>query len=157
MSAMNISKSELGQQAFKSRSALMSARQRSAFILFDGVKSSDQVLAATAGLGISRGDIEHLLELGFLLDASMVALDPVAFVPTQAQALPVAGRSPQERYSAAMPMATQLTASLGLRGFMLNLAVEGASGFDELLKLLPKIQDAVGAKSCRGLEQALKG
>jgi hypothetical protein len=54
-------------------------------------------------------------------------------------------------------MATKLTASLGLRGFMLNLAVEGASGFDELVTLLPKIQEAVGAKPCMALERALKG
>ena len=41
-------------------------------------------------------------------------------------------------------MATQLTAGMGLRGFRLNLAIEGASGYDDLLALLPKIQAAVG-------------
>jgi hypothetical protein len=55
-----------------------------------------------------------------------------------------------------MPIATKLTASLGLRGFRLNLAVERASGFDELLALLPKIQDVVGRDACSPLEQALK-
>jgi hypothetical protein len=50
-----------------------------------------------------------------------------------------------------------LTASLGLRGFRLNLAVESASGYAELLALLPKIQDAVGSKACRELERVLKG
>ena len=77
--------------------------------------------------------------------------------PEQQPSLSVSVRSPQERYSAAMPIATKLTASLGLRGFRLNLAVEAASGFDGLLALLPKIQEAVGAKSCVALEQALKG
>jgi hypothetical protein len=40
---------------------------------------------------------------------------------------------------------------------MLNMAVESAGGYQELLVLLPKIQDAVGTKACRELERALKG
>ena len=56
-----------------------------------------------------------------------------------------------------VPIATQITASLGLRGFMLNLSVESAAGFDDLLALLPKIQNAAGVKACRELERALKG
>ena len=46
-------------------------------------------------------------------------------------------------------------AAVGLRGFMLNLSVEGAAGYHDLLKLLPKIQEAVGSKACRKLERAL--
>ena len=48
---MKYTKTELGQQAFKQRSTSITARQRSLFILFDGQKTADQVLAATAGLG----------------------------------------------------------------------------------------------------------
>lgn len=162
---MRYSKTEAGQQAFKVRSPLLSARQRSAFILFDGGKSNDQVLAATAGLGITRDDIDHLVQQGFLVAVAPAAADSNTASARATEtgvveppALPVvSARSPQERYSAAMPIATKLTASLGLRGFRLNLAVEAASGFDGLLALLPKIQDAVGAKSCVALEQALKG
>lgn len=66
---MRYVKTEAGQQAFKARSVLFSARQRSAFILFDGIKSIEQVLAAAAGLGITQDDIEHLVQQGFLLDA----------------------------------------------------------------------------------------
>ena len=145
---MRYAKTEAGQQAFKARSTLLSARQRSAFILFDGVKSNEQVLAATAGLGITQDDIEHLVQQGFLVAALGAA---------QAQALPVSTRTPQERYRDAMPIATRLTASLGLRGFRLNLAVEGASGFDDLLVLLPQIEAVVGVEDCVALERALKG
>lgn len=169
---MRYSKTEAGQQAFKARSPLLSARQRSAFILFDGIKSSEQVLAAAVGLGISRDDIDHLVQQGFLVAAPEAMLAPasVASVASVAsasnpanagavapQALAVSTRSLQERYSAAMPIATKVTASLGLRGFRLNLAVEAASGYEGLLALLPKIQQAAGAKSCIALEQALKG
>jgi len=68
---------------------------------------------------------------------------------TASPAQPVSNRTPQERYSDAKPIATKLTAGLGLRGFTLNLSVESAAGFDDLLALLPKIQDAVGTKACQ--------
>lgn len=146
---MKYSKTEAGQQAFKQRSALLSARQRSAFILFDGTKTLEQVLAAAAGLGVTQADVDHMLAEGFL------TANELQTAVTAAAA--VSARTPQVRYAEAWPIATRLTASLGLRGFKLNLAVEAASGYEELLALLPKIQETLGAKACQELEQALKG
>lgn len=145
---MKYSKTEVGQQAFKDRSPLLSAKQRSAFILFDGVKTVDQVLQATAGIGITPADVEHMVGQGFLAAAQAVTeAAPAGSGP--------AGRTPQQRYTDAYPLATKLTASLGLRGFKLNLAVEAASGYEELIGLLPKLRDAVGAQACEELEKAL--
>ena len=160
---MQHSKSEAGQQAFKARSGLFSARQRSAFILFDGVKTNAQVLAATAGLGITLDDIDYLVKQGFLeaslknLPSPLTATSIGAVSVDEASNDSVSTRSPQERYRDAMPLATKVTASLGLRGFRLNLAVEAASGYEDLLVLLPKIQVLAGAKACIELERALKG
>ncbi len=154
---MKYIKTEAGQQAFKARSALFSSRQRSAFILFDGVKSDAQVLAVTAGLGLTQDDIEHLVAQGFL--ASLAEPAPANDSVPDTDAAPAdapSTRSPQERYMEAMPIATRLTAGLGLRGFRLNLAVEAADGVDGLLALLPKIQAAVGVESCVALERVLK-
>lgn len=164
---MTLIKTEAGHQAFKERSPLFSPRQRSAFILFDGQKTAEQVVAATVGMGVTPADVEHLLGLGFLAPAAGQAVAvavPVASAQgveqveqSLAEAAPVSNRSSQERYSDAKPIATKLTASLGLRGFLLNLSVESAAGYDDLLALLPKIQEALGAKACRDLERALKG
>jgi hypothetical protein len=44
---------------------------------------------------------------------------------------------------------------LGLRGFRLNLAVESAGGYEELLALLPRIKEAAGANACAELERTL--
>jgi hypothetical protein len=155
---MRFIKTETGQQAFKERSPLFSARQRSMFIMFDGQKAVDQVLAATSGLGVSQADVDYLVEQGFLTllgDAAVVsAPSPLAAEVVQPA---TSNRTNQERYQDAKPLATKLTAGLGLRGFMLNLSVESAAGYQELLVLFPKIQDAVGAKACRELETALKG
>jgi hypothetical protein len=167
---MRLYKTEPGHAAFKQRSPLFSARQRSLFILFDGKKSLDEVLAAAAGLGMGQSDVEYLLSLGFLSQQSANLPPDTGAAPLDAMSMPAALspaepppepavelRSEQQRYFDAKPIATQLTASLGLRGFMLNLAVEGAAGYPELLRLLPKIQEAVGAKACRKLERILQG
>lgn len=160
---MKYTKTELGQQAFKERSPLFSARQRSAFILFDGNKTQAQVLAATGGMGVTAADVDHMVEQGFLAPVvdAVAQPGPVATAEAVQQAedaaSPPSNRSPQERYSDAKPIATKLTAALGLRGFRLNLSVEAAAGYDDLLVLLPKIQEAVGSKAARELERALKG
>jgi len=151
---MKYSKTDVGQQAFKERSPLLSARQRSAFIMFDGDKRVDKVLAATAGIGVTQADIDHMLTQGFLAPVQVAAAAGAAAGKGPGSA---ADRTPAQRYADAYPIATQLTASLGLRGFKLNLAVEAASGYDDLLALLPRLQEAIGPQACRELEQALKG
>jgi hypothetical protein len=170
---MRYAKTPAGQQAFKERSPLLSARQRSAFLLFDGVKPLQAVLQAVAGLGVTMADVEHLLAQGFLepcaptrgkADAagaqdsatSTGSGDAEPSAADEAQASP-ASRTPVDRYQQAYPLAVKLVASLGLRGFRLNLAVEAAGSYEELLALFPKIQEAVGAREAMGLEAALKG
>jgi hypothetical protein len=154
---MQFIKTELGHKAFKERSPLFLGRQRSAFILFDGHQSLDQVLATTSGIGITRADVDYMVEQGFL--AAVVVASPE--VSESAAALLMATpagqeRSSQQRYSEGKLIATRLTAQLGLRGFRLNLAVEAAAGYADLLALLPKIQDAVGSKACQELTRALQ-
>ena len=156
---MKLTKTETGQQAFKVRSPLFSARQRTAFIMFDGQKSVDQVLGAAASLGLSAEDVEHMVAHGFLApapgEAILVLAQAAEKLAEQTATDAFKARSAQERYSEAKPLATQLTAALGLRGFRLNLAVESAAGFDELLALLPKIRDAAGARASEELERVL--
>jgi hypothetical protein len=64
-------------------------------------------------------------------------------------------RSKQQRYKDAYPIATQLTGSLGLMGFRLNLQVEGTTSYEDLLALAPKIRAAVGAEKAAALDKAL--
>jgi len=174
---MIYTKSETGHQVIKDRSVPLSPRQRSAFILFDGKRSVDNVLAATAGLGVTREDVQYMADQGLLVPrpsaatASLAAVaapvaqptaqgvedaagSPAAAVPAPAA---ISDRSAQQRYQDAYPIATQLTAGLGLRGFRLNLAVEGAGSFEKLLELAPKIRDAVGADKFASLDKALNG
>jgi len=167
---MILIKTEMGHQVMKDRSVRLTPRQRSAFILFDGRRSVANVLGA--GMGVAQEDIDQLVDLGLLgrlaeasgapvprAEAPGAVVAEVAPPPVQtASAVPAApARSPQQRYQDAYPIAIRLTASLGLRGFRLNLAVEAATTCDELAALAPKIRAAVGPEKAAALEQALAG
>ncbi|MBT2335094.1 hypothetical protein J7E49_14400 [Variovorax paradoxus] len=167
---MILVKTEAGQQVLKDRSVPLSPRQRTAFILFDGKRSVDEVLAA--GAGIAREEIDQMVELGLLGPAAgskavvappkapespppppVASKAPVAAKP--AEAAPLSGRSKQQRYKDAYPIATQLTGALGLMGFRLNLQVEGTASYEDLVALAPKIRAAVGAEKAAALDRAL--
>ena len=108
------------------------------------------MLAATQGLGFTQTDVEYLVGMGLLAPAAPVqAAAPAA----QAGEPPLTSAG---RYQRAYPLAAQLTAGLGLRGYRLNLAVEAAGDDVQLLALLPRIQEAVGVEKCSALAQALK-
>ena len=173
---MIYTKTQLGQSALQNRSIPLTPRQRSAFILFDGKRDTQEVLKATAGLGITLDDVAHLVSLGLLapqLAGAGIAV-AAASVPVHANAAtvnPAAPSSPtpsvspeglptvaaQAHYSKAYPIATRLTAALGLRGFRLNLAVEAASDLVKLKELAPRIKEAVGAEKFLELHDALYG
>ena len=85
--------------------------------------------------------------------SSAPAAAAVAATAATSGAVPL---TPQALYMRAYQLATQLAASLGLRGFRLNLAVESASGYEQLVALLPRLREAVGPERCAALEQALR-
>ncbi len=160
---MIYTKSELGLRAIKDRHAVDITRgQRSALILFDGQRSVLAVLDATAALGVTAADVDVLVALGLLQRVGEGSEGHENGAPalaetgaTESQAL--SDEECVRRYRLAYPLATQITAQLGLRGFKLNLAVESAPGYDGLLALLPKLRAAVGEERLRPLEEALQG
>ena len=151
---MRIVKTEAGQQVIKDRSVPLTPRQRSVLILIDGKKTVEQVLAAT---GAPREEVVKLLEMGLVADLApeQTAVENAA-LQVQAQKLEQhKQRTPQERYADAYLIATRLTSSLGLRGFRLNLAVEGTTSYEQLLAVAPRIREAVGPEKYAPLEDAL--
>jgi hypothetical protein len=150
-------KTESGHQVMKDRSIALSPRQRSALILFDGKRTLAQVLDATATTGVTREDVDKLFEYGLLADASpaTTAAETAAAATAAEVVKHHKQRTPQERYSEAYPIATRLTAELGLRGFRLNLAVEAAADYEGLVQVAGKIREAIGSKKYAELEDAL--
>ena len=162
---MVLVKTQAGQDAMKDRHGGLTSRQRSAFILFDGKRTLGEVLAATAAMGITQDDVQAMIEQGLLAPVGGGALPAVvaaapAAAPSAAAAEGGSGetaRPSQQRYKDAYPVATAMTAALGLRGFRLNLAVESASSFEALAALAPKIKAAVGEAKYEPLRKALFG
>ena len=77
---MILVKTDAGQQVLKDRSVPLSPRQRTAFILFDGKRSVDEVLAS--GTGIGREEVDQMVELGLLGPAA--GSKPAAPAPARA-------------------------------------------------------------------------
>jgi len=162
---MIYAKTPLGVVAMQDRSAGLTPRQRSAFIMFDGKRDSSEILKMTAGMGITQSDLDHLVSLGLLagsksaVQVSAYESEDLAIIPLAAVSSRKANGMPtlsaQARYSMAYPIATRLTAALGLRGFRLNLAVEAAGDLDKLQALAPKIREAVGVEKFKELDKAL--
>lgn len=153
-------KTEAGQRVLKDRSVALSPRQRSAFILFDGKRTADAVLAQTAPMGVTRDDIDRLVVLGLLHDPAQHDDAQERFladtVPAGLAELPEQPpRSAQQRYAEAYPIAMLLTASLGLKGFRLSMAVEACGSYEQLLALAPRIREAAGPEKYLPLALAL--
>jgi hypothetical protein len=158
---MPFAKTEFGIQAFKDRTPLMSARQRAAFVLINGVRDTRSLFSLTSSLGVNAEDLTHLVVQGFIVRALIpqgLAGGLPEVVDSQFQSVEPAPRpamTEAERYLLAKTLATQLTASLGLMGFRLNLAVEAAADCQGLRALLPKMQAALGPARCEELERIL--
>lgn len=150
-------KTKLGLEAFKEHNVVLNQKHRYLFIMFDGKKDCSEILKSVADVGIKEEDIKHLLSFGFISSTGVSSPLPVEEVIQEL--LPEAKEQPvlteQEKYMKAYHIATRITAGLGLRGFLLNLAVETASDITKLKKLAPKIKDAVGEEKYMELEKAL--
>ena len=155
---MYLMKTPEGQLAFKERHADLSQRLRSAFLLFDGARSLEQVLAATSAMGVQKDDLLALLTRGWLVarSDSPATVETVAAPAAKPQISAVVdAASMAKRYQQAYPLAVSITGGLGLKGFRLNLAVEAAMGYVQLVALAPRIRDAAGDKAYARLHSAL--
>jgi len=155
---MVLEKTALGLQVLKDRSVPLTPQQRAAFILVDGKRTVEDILLATAGVGVKVDDIRQLVVAGVV--AEMVAPTPAATAaaPRAMQEGEAAPRAnPEERYRNSYPIAVALTSGMGLRGVRLNMAVETAKNYEELLAVAAKIKEAVGDEKFEPLRKALKG
>ena len=153
-------KTDAGKDAIKAHNNLLNSKQRTGLILINGERPLVDILKMVSGIGFTMDDVSQLVELGLIVELP-------ASAPTISKLVKLAAAEPlggfvemdvaQSRYKLAYPLATQLTAGMGLRGFRLNLAVEAAGSYSQLVQLFPKIKDAAGAEKSKALEDALRG
>jgi hypothetical protein len=150
---MTMAKTDAGLRVLKDRHGGLSPRQRAALILFDGQRSLQEVLAATAAGGVTLADIQRLVDMGLLAERVLPDSDFQSPFPSGFHdSIP----PERARYVQAYHLAVELTAELGPRWSSLNLAVEAAGSIDELVALAPRIEAAVGPAKFARLEPLLR-
>lgn len=147
---MRLAKTERGIQVMRDRSVPLTARQRGAFILCDARHPRDRVLASAKLAGVTEMDIEYLLQTGLVAEVP----DPEELAAQRANETSRA-RPPIQRYSEAYPEAIKLSASLGLKGFRLNMAVERATSYEGLCAVAPALKEALGGQRYSRLHKLL--
>jgi len=141
-------KTDAGRTEIQARALVKERAQRTLLLLIDGIKSDDMLLGSLAG--VSAADFEALQKLGLIMLApssiarfgggstGRAATGPVAPPGGPAPTLPMPPPLPQAEsapldYAQFTATLTRLISSeLGLRGFVLTLAVEKAGTIEEL-------------------------
>ena len=153
----------------QARALVKERAQRNLLLVIDGIKSEEMLLAHLAG--ISAADFQTLRSLGLIAPMSSApsrssfgATQPPA--PRSAPAAPAAPEPVEPAapldYGAFTATLTQMISKeLGLRGFVLTLAVENAGTIEELQavaqRTIAQIQDRKGEAAAAAARRALYG
>lgn len=149
---MRLAKTDKGIQVMRDRSVPLTARQRGAFILCDARYPKDRVLANAKMAGVTETDIRYLMQLGLVVE-----LPDEHELAAQRAAQEFHDRPAGQRFKEAYPIAVGLSASLGLKGFRLNMAVERSQSYEELCSVAPALKAAVKPEVFKPLEAVLFG
>ena len=157
-------KTEAGRGEIQSRALVRERAQRTLLLLIDGVRSDAMLLSDLAG--VSAADFLALQALGLITAALPAppprpAVSPAADAKAGANASASADTAPLD-YARFTAVLTRLISSeLGLRGFVLTLAVEKATTADELQavaqRALTQIRARKGDAAAAAARQALYG
>lgn len=142
----------------QSRALVKERAQRNLLLLIDGAKSDEMLLANL--VGISRNDFLALESLGLIAPAG--AASTLAAPPAGATAAASAPAPLALDYSQFTAALTQIISKeLGLRGFMLTLAVEKAGTAAELQdvarRTLEQVRDRKGEAAAAAARRVLYG
>ena len=158
-------KTEAGRVEMQARTVVKERPQRNLLLVIDGIKTEEMLLANLAG--ISAKDFVELHSLGLIAPVSASARG------TASQPGRLTGSAAPEQHAPAAPAApldyAQFTATLtqmiskelGLRGFVLTLAVEKAGTAEELqavaTRTIDQIRERKGDAAAAAAQRALYG
>jgi hypothetical protein len=169
-------KTEAGRVEMQARTLVKERPQRNLLLVIDGVKTEEMLLASLAG--ISAKDFVDLHSLGLIAPvltsgrsasqhaksvpaalSGAVAEPPRA--PTADTAPAALAENPLDYAQFTATLAQMISSELGLRGFVLTLAVEKASTAAELqavaLRTIEQIRDRKGDSAAAAARRALYG
>ena len=160
-------KTDAGRAEMQNRALVKERARRNLLLLIDGLKSEEMLLANLAG--ITAADFQELRKLDLIAPAAGAvtvgnparagsAAGAETTRPTSSMPLDVKSLD----YSAFTAALTQLISThLGLRGFVLTLAVERASTIEDLKavaqRTIDQIRDRRGEATATAARQTLYG
>lgn len=170
-------KTDAGRTEIQARALVKERVQRTLLLLIDGVKS-DELLLASLG-GISGADFEALHALGLIASAPSPSARPGASSPGRTAAGPAttpggstptlptplplrdAEPAPLDYAQFTATLTRLISGELGLRGFVLTLAVEKAGTIEELQavaqRTVTQIRERKGDAAAAAARRALYG
>jgi hypothetical protein len=158
-------KTEAGRIEIQARTVVKERPQRNLLLVIDGIKTEEMLLANLAG--ISAKDFVDLHALGLI--APMVssgrgtASQPgrLAGAAAPEQQAPSAADAPLDYAQFTATLTQMISKELGLRGFVLTLAVEKAGTAEELqsvaTRTIDQIRDRKGDAAAAAAQRALYG
>jgi hypothetical protein len=160
-------KTEAGRIEIQARTVVKERPQRNLLLVIDGIKSEEMLLANLAG--ISAKDFVDLHALGLIAPmvssgrgtASQPGRLAGATTPTPEQQAPAAPEAPLDYAQFTATLTQMISKELGLRGFVLTLAVEKAGTAEELqsvaTRTIDQIRDRKGDAAAAAAQRALYG
>lgn len=172
-------KTDAGRTEFQARALVKERAQRTLLLLIDGIKSDEMLLASLSG--ISAADFEALLALGLIAPAPSPSAHPGGSSPGRAAtgsvttpgaltptlptpapvSVPEAEPAPLDYAQFTATLTRLISSELGLRGFVLTLAVEKAGTIEELQavaqRTVTQIRERKGDAAAAAARRALYG
>jgi hypothetical protein len=166
-------KTEAGRLEIQARALVKERAQRNLLLVIDGAKSEEMLLANLAG--ISAADFEALQSLGLIVPLASSGArssgassargassqSPNASSARAAPADPPAEAAPLDYAQFTAALTQMISKELGLRGFVLTLAVEKAGTIEELQavaqRTLAQIAERKGEAVAAASRRALYG
>lgn len=139
-------KTDAGRIEIQTRALVKERARRNLLLLIDGAKSEEMLLANLAGIGAEDFRALEALKLIAPLGGSARVAEAAPHAPaaTAPKAAPAAEPSAPLDYGQFTAALTQLISShLGLRGFVLTLAVEKAGTAEELQAVAHRTLDQI--------------
>ena len=154
-------KTDAGRTEIQARALVKERAQRNLLLVIDGLKTEEMLLANLAG--ISADDFAALQSLGLIVPAPSPSgrSGAAPSARTGGLAAPAADPVPLDYAQFTAALTQMISRELGLRGFMLTLAVEKAGTIEELQavaqRTLAQIADRKGEAVAAAARRTLYG
>ncbi len=169
----NFDKTAKGREEIATRKHQLPSRLRALLLLFDGKRTTDEVLQKVSGIGLNAQNIAELLHGGFIRhgdhpELSAPAPQPAHMVPSKPSGKPDDASIDKEKVPDGETVLQALynfytetiRTAIGLRGYALQLKVERARSVDDFRNMrqdyLAAVEKAQGAEAASHLDCRLQ-